>query len=274
MRALTRGWLALYTGFTALCWSSAPAQTAAITATTVAHTRFEDASDEALAQHWGLSAEAVAKYQDYMTVEGRYFYAHLDPVMVLGIIETDPAKRARFAEQYLHAERRRITEQTRFAALVAATQMKRFGPEAVVDFSTLPQAANSPGYWRARAERGDLATRPANGAQAAAASPPVAPQAGDIVDLLIDADCASAGYEQLNQVLTTPGVSIQLYGRGFKDPQHLLTWLDQWPVPADVRAARAARIAPRRFDPVVFQGFDPTCPVALLRRKGVVLGKL
>jgi hypothetical protein len=25
---------------------------------------------------------------------------------------------------------------------------------------------------------------------------------------------------------------------------------------------------------VVFQGFDPTCPVALLRRKGVVLGKL
>lgn len=283
MRASTRGWLALYTGFTALCWSSAPAQTAAITATTVAHTRFENASDEALAQHWGLSAEAVAKYQDYMTVEERYFYAHLDPVMVLGIIETDPVKRGRYAEQYLKAERRRVSDQTGFASLVAATQLKWFGLEALFDFSKLPQAANSPGYWRARADRLGLATPPAfsplpeNPAQRDPATtvPPVTPQAGDTVDLLIDADCQEACYQKLNQVLKTPGVRVQLYGRGFKDTQGLLAWMEKWPVPAETRADAVARVAPRRFDPVIFGGLgNGKSPVALLRRQGAVRAKL
>ena len=52
--------------------------------------------------------EEVAHYRQYMRVEGRYFYAHLDPVMTLGIIETDPVQRARYAGLYLEAERERV----------------------------------------------------------------------------------------------------------------------------------------------------------------------
>ena len=88
-----------------------------------------------------------------MRVEGRYFYAHLDPVMVLGIIETDPVQRARYAGLYLEAERERVREQTGFAQLVADVQLRRFGLEPPVDFSTLPQVANSPNYQAARAAR-------------------------------------------------------------------------------------------------------------------------
>jgi len=267
--------LALGAGLAALCGSVASAQTAAITTTPIEHTRFEEVSNEVFARHWGLAVEDATKYRTYMNVEGRYYYAHLDPVMVLGIIETDPAKRARFAEQYLHAERRRITEQTRFAALVAATQMQRFGPEAVVDFSTLPQARNTPGYRRARAERLGLTSSPvdARPTDRDATSPSITPQAGDVIDLLIDAGCAAACYEKLDQVLKTPDIPVQLYGRGFKDIQQLVAWLDQWPSPANVRSANAGRISPRRYDPLVFKGFDHTRPVALLRRQGVVLEK-
>ena len=278
----TRWWLALYTGFTALCWSNGPAHAAAITATPVEHTRFEEVSDEAFARHWSLTAEDVTKYREYMNVEGRYFYAHLDPVMVLGIIETDPVKRGQYAENYLKAERQRVSDQTGFAALVAATHLKRFGREAVFDFSKLPQAAHRPGYGRARADRLGLTTppafslRPANPVQGdpVAAAPPVIPQAGDTVDLLIDADCQEACYEKLNQVLKTPGVRIQVYGRGFKDTQGLLAWMEKWPITAEVRATEATRIAPRRFDPLVFSGWgDGKSPVALLRRQGAVLAK-
>ena len=112
--------VALIAGLTACGGRIALAQTAAITATTVEHSRLGAVSDEAFAWHWGLTAEAVAKYRAYMNVEGRYFYAHLDPVMVLGIIETDPVQRSQYAETYLKAERQRVSDQTGFAALVAA----------------------------------------------------------------------------------------------------------------------------------------------------------
>ena len=92
---------------------------------------------------------------------------------------------------------------------------------------------------------------------------------------MVDAECAAACYEKLNQVLKTPGVRVQVYGRGFKETQGLLAWLEKWPVPAAVRAAEAARIAPRHFDPMVFGGWGTgKSPVALLRRQGAVRAKL
>ena len=111
----------------------------------------------------------MKRYHHYMAVEGQYFYRHLDPVMVLGLIETDPAQRARYAEQYLMGERRRIEAQTRFATLAAAVQLERFGLEKRVDFSTLRGARNSPG---------DLAARASSGAGGNGAFSPVAPSPG------------------------------------------------------------------------------------------------
>lgn len=258
---------------------AAPARAqSGIGATAIEYTALGEASAKELADHWGLKPEEVEKYRSYMRLEGRYFYAHLDPVMVLGIIEADPERRARYAEQYLEGERKRIAAQTGFAKLAAAVQLKRYGLEAPVDFSAMPQAANSPGYLQARQDR--LAPQPPRPPSQGVPFPvagPAVPRAGDTVDLLVVADCPAC-YERLSAVLKTPEVRVNLYGRGFKDPAELVAWLERWPgeglAPAE-RAAAAKRIEPRRYDPVVFDGHDlQRPPVALLRRGGAVIGRL
>jgi hypothetical protein len=268
----------LLAGLAALPFAGARAQ-GAITATPVEYTAFGPANDRALAEHWGLPEADVARYRQYMQVEGRYFYAHLDPVMVLGIIETDPAKRARFAERYLDAERRRVAAQTGFATLVAATQLERYGLESPVDFSRLPQAAHSPGYRAARSAR---EAPPGLAADRAPAAPPPAPaaatlRAGDTVDVWVEAGCEAPCHDKLTEILQTPDVKVHLYGRGFKDALALVAWLERWPAPgldAAARAAAARRIEPRRFDPVIFGGIDLSQPpVALLRRNGAAIAR-
>lgn len=261
-------------GAAALAPLSGVAQTT-LTTTAIDHTRFGTVTDAAMAAHWGLEKAEIAQYRNYMALEGRYFYAHLDPVMVLGLIETDPQKRARYAEKYLLDEQRRVEEQTSFAKLVAATQLKRFGPQPVFDFSTLPQAKNTPGYLEARAARlGATRTTVAT----ATAPPPVTPaalQAGDTVDLLIGPDCGTPCEDKLAQILESAGAKVLLYGRDFPDASALVAWLARWVAAAPGRVDAATRIQPRRFDPVVFHGMNlSTLPVALLRRNGVVVGTL
>lgn len=248
-----------------------------IGATAVEYTALGEPNAREVAEHWGLKPEEVEKYRAYMRLEGRYFYAHLDPVMVLGIIETDPERRAKYAQKYLEGERQRIGEQTGFARLVARVQLQRFGLEAPVDFSVMPQAANAPEYRQARQDRLAPPPPPAGPVALPPLPGPAVPRAGDTVDLLVVADCPAC-YERLAAVLKAPDVRVHLYGRGFKDPAELVAWLDRWPgegfAPAE-RAAAAARIEPRRYDPVVFDGYDlQHPPVALLRRGGAVVGRL
>lgn len=254
------------------------AEPARIEPTTIEHTALGPASDPDLAAHWGLTLPEVQRYRTFMTVEGRYFYNHLDPVMVLGLIETDPTQRARYAEKYLLAERNRIAQQTSFAQLVANVQLRRFGLEAPVDFSKLPQAANAPDYLAARAQ-GDGADPTVARASdpATPPAPPPTPQAGDAVDLLVTPSCQAPCYTQLSAILAMPGVRVRVYGRGFTDTHALTTWLSQWPgagLDPAAKAAATARIEPRRYDPVIFDGYALTPPLALLRRQGAVIGTL
>jgi len=239
-----------------------------ITATALDYTQVTDA---ALADHWGLAAADVARYRRYMALEGRFFYAHLDPVMVLGIIESDPKRQARYAEQYLMAERQRIAAQTMFAQAVGAAQLRLFGKEKYVDFSRLPQAAASmPSHPPAPA-----APRPA--IRSLPRLDPAGLQAGDTVDLLVDAACQAACYDRLRALLQRPTLTIALYGRDFADPTALVTWLEagQTSWTDAERQAAAARIQPRRFDPLVFAGVQLTAPpLALVRRHGRIVGRL
>ncbi len=99
---------------------------------------FINVSDADAARHFNLSDPEWKKYQRYMALEGRYFYSQLDPVMVLGIIEGDPQRRAAYAEKWLQAERSRVNQQVDFANLVAKTQMRIYGNEKLVDFNKLP----------------------------------------------------------------------------------------------------------------------------------------
>lgn len=247
-----------------------------LSATTIEHTQFGEVSDQALAEHWKLSPQEIAGYRRYMKLEGRYFYAHLDPVMVLGIIETDPVQRARYAGLYLEAERERIQEQTRFANLVASVQLKRYGLEAPVDFSILPQVANSPGYQAARAGHGAAqAGLPASPVTPAATpAEPVVLHAGDRVDLLVEPGCETACYDKIQSVLPVAGVKIRLYGRKFDDEKALVAWLERGPL-GRLDADARGRIEPRRFDPLIFSGVDISHPpVTLLRRNGAVVGTL
>jgi len=257
-------------GAAALASLSGGAQT--LTTTAIDHTTFGTATDQAMADHWGLKTAEVVKYKTYMALEGKYFYAHLDSVMVLGLIETDPQQRARYAEKYLLDERRRVEEQTSFAKLVAATQLQRFGPQPVFDFSILPQARNTPGYGEARAARRGATRTTVATALAPPLVTPAALQAGDTVDLLIGPDCGTPCEDQLAQILESAGVKVLLYGRDFPDAAALAAWLARWKAAAPGRVDAALRILPRRFDPVVFHGMNlSTLPVALLRRNGVVV---
>ena len=290
MRARGR-WLA---GLLACSLGAVRAQTT-LTETPVHYSTWGPASDAALAAHWGLTAEDVQRYHHYMAVEGQYFYRHLDPVMVLGLIETDPAKRTRYAEQYLEAERRRIAAQVSFATLAATVQFQRFGWEKRVDFSTLRGAPARSGDLAARARPdagGNGAFSPVaptlnthrltvarQGApDATATSRPrasVKPQAGDTVDLLVEPDCGAACYQKLAELLKIPKVRIRVYGRHFKDTPAFLAWLEQRPGAAATRAADAQRLEPRRFDPLLFSGISTLkAPVALWRRQGALLSPL
>ena len=239
-----------------------------VTATALDYTPITNAT---LAAHWGLEEPEVARYRRYMALEGRFFYAHLDPIMVLGIIEIDPQRQARYAERYLMAERQRIEAQTAFAQAVGAAQIRLFGQEKYVDFSRLPQAAASlPSHPRAPA-----APRPA--IRSWPRLDPAELQAGDTVDLLVDAACQAACYDRLRALLQRPTLTIALYGRDFADPTALVTWLEagqaSW-TDAE-RQAAAARIQPRRFDPLVFAGVQLTAPpLALVRRHGRIVGRL
>lgn len=290
MRARGR-WLA---GLLACSLGAVRAQTT-LTETPVHYSTWGPASDAALAAHWGLTAEDVKRYHHYMAVEGQYFYRHLDPVMVLGLIETDPAQRTRYAEKYLATERRRIEAQIRFATLAATVQFQRFGLEKWVDFSTLRGARARSGDLAARASSGaggngafapvapapganrPLAARPTAPGAIAASPPraPVQPQAGDTVDVLVEPDCGAACYQKLAELLKIPEVRIRIYGRGFKDTPAFIAWLEQRPGDAATRAADAKRLEPRRFDALMFGGATAPlkAPVALWRRQGVLLSR-
>ena len=239
-----------------------------VTATALDYTQVTEAD---LADHWSLEQADIRRYRNYMALEGRFFYTHLDPIMVLGIIESDPKRQARYAERYLMAERQRIEAQTAFAQAVGAAQFRLFGKEKYVDFSRLPQAAAAmPSHPPALA-----AARPA--IRSLPRLDPAGLQAGDTVDLLVDAACQAACYDRLRALLQRPTLTIALYGRDFADPTALVTWLEagqaSW-TDAE-RQAAAARIQPRRFDPLVFAGVQLTAPpLALVRRHGRIVGRL
>ena len=261
--SLTRG---IATALLALPLAAAAASP--VTATALDYTQVTEAD---LADHWSLEQADIRRYRNYMALEGRFFYTHLDPIMVLGIIESDPKRQARYAERYLMAERQRIEAQTAFAQAVGAAQFRLFGKEKYVDFSRLPQAAAAmPSHPPALA-----AARPA--IRSLPRLDPAGLQAGDTVDLLVDAACQAACYDRLRALLQRPTLTIALYGRDFADPTALVTWLEagQTSWTDAERQAAAARIQPRRFDPLVFAGVQLTAPpLALVRRHGWIVGRL
>ena len=246
-----------------------------ISHTPIASTRFEPVSDEALAEHWQLGAEDIEKYRRYMALEGRYFYGHLDPIMVLGIIETDVGKRREYADKYLQGERRRVSEQVSFATLVAARSLLLYGSEPLFDFAALPQATASPSFQSARAERQTMAAAVAQTPFLPSSTAVVTLASGDTVALLVTPQCLAPCYALLDQILHTDGVEVEVHGRGFADTDALIAWLGFWKAEPPQRQTHSERIQLKRFDPLLFSGYERAQPpLALVRRAGRVVGAL
>ena len=89
------------------------------------------ARDKASAERWGLSLEQWQRYETYMEQEGRYFYDHLDPVFVAGLIAETDIERRQLAELYARQElertRRLIAFQDDFTRA-----MKRLGADRMI----------------------------------------------------------------------------------------------------------------------------------------------
>ena len=254
--------LGLYALASATASAQAPKPSdAAITYSPIHYT---PVTTDELATYWQLQPIEITTYQRYMALEGHYHYAHLDPVMVLGLISTDIDDRRRYAERYVQAERQRIQQQTTFAQLIAAAQLNLYGPEPLFDFSKLPQAPSSPGYLKARTAGLGKGQGDAND---------LTPRPGDVIELLIGADCTTPCQTLLNQALETPDVTIHLYGRGFTDANALAQWLITAAEHHPMFPAALERIQLKGDDPLLFPA-DTEWPRAQLRRNGLVIGTL
>ena len=171
--------------------------------------------------------------------------------MTLGIIETDPVSRARYAGLYLDAERQRVRRKpaspsswrTCNCALWSGTAGRFLDPAASGELARLPGRPR--GRHATPVERPDRPTAPP-----ATPAEPVVPQAGDVVEVLVEPGCTRECADAILRVLKIAGVTIRVYGRHFKTTQALVDWLEQAPL-APLDASDRVRIEPRRFDPLI-----------------------
>ena len=96
---------------------------------------FTTINQQSFQSDWGLTDDEFEQYRNYMASTGRYYYTHLDPLMVLGFIETDPGKRDRLAERYLIESRRRIEQELSFVQEIQHAQKRLFPSNRLYDFS-------------------------------------------------------------------------------------------------------------------------------------------
>ncbi len=240
-------------------------QKPSITYTTINNKPFRDA--------WGLNDEESKTYNDYMQTTGKFFYTHLDPLMVLGFIEENPAKRAALAERHLIKSRQRIIQERTFVEEIGDAQKRLYAGEKAFNFARLP------GYdahkEKLAALRSSVSTARANKTGPAV---PVNTTVAKFnwndnksivsIDYLIPAECKEC-INTVKQMLDTPEtVIINLYA---KDGD--INYLEQviQSVANEIEPARV--ISAKRYDSIVFAGIaNPSKPV--VRRDGVVVARL
>jgi len=87
---------------------------------------------------WGLDDAEYRRYQKYMSTTGQFFYSHLDPLMVLGMIESNEDTRKHFAERYWMKAQKRVEQELIFTEEIGNAQRRLFGTQKLFDFSRLP----------------------------------------------------------------------------------------------------------------------------------------
>ncbi len=87
--------------------------------------------DKASAKRWGLTLEQWQRYQTYMENGGHFFYEHLDPVFVSGLIAETDIERRQLAELYASQEMERTRRLVAFQDEFTKA-MKRLGADQMM----------------------------------------------------------------------------------------------------------------------------------------------
>lgn len=169
---------------------------------------------------WDLSDEEYQRYLDLMEGPAKYDYAHLDPVMVLGIFARTESERTRLAELYAKQEFRRVQGLVLFDQAYTIAARKFYGHMPLIDTSR-------PNPWSNRKKKAS----PKNSSPLTAANEieinTLRLQPGDRLALFVTPDCSGCvEFYQLarNKQSATPGVALDIYFMGNVTDDQIRAW--------------------------------------------------
>lgn len=99
------------------------------------------------ADHWGMDEEEWLFYEEYMELEGKYFYEKVDPLTVMALNTSGKLRESFIAKQILF-ERAKIKKEMDLANDTWRIQVGSFGNEPMMDFRSLPWINAEEEDWR------------------------------------------------------------------------------------------------------------------------------
>ena len=242
---------------TLFAFNSVTANAQTINETEVQHTELTQ-----LARQWGITIDDAQKYSRYMSTAGKYFYSHLDPVMVLGFISEQPKERSRLAEIYLRESRKRYLAEKQFVNDIGHAQKRMFGPEKLYDLSTLPNYASRNLTATNQAYKAPKQKEPSR--ISSPRSIAFANHKGLMsIDIYIDNTCTCE--QRLAALLTTPtDVILNLYVEA-TPTDNILTDIETFKEAASISRVITTKI----FDPIVWGKHDTK--LAIFRENAIAI---
>ncbi len=206
---------------------------------------------------WALTPEQWTRYETYMAQTGKYFYKHLDPVFVSGLIAESDAERLKLADLYNQQEYARVQQLVAFQTTAAIAFKQRYGDEPVMSLDKLYALVNQP--------------HPQRAAQA----PPPSPTFGDRIALFIDNTCRRACdrafRRHYNVVRNRQGISLDIYFVGKTTDDAIQNWARRLKI--DPKLVLTRVITLNHDDRHALFG-APRVPAAFLVRQNAVVGQL
>jgi len=250
---------------------------AVVDSTVVEYTQIED---DAMMKAWNITQAELTQYREYMQTTGRYYYTHLDPVMVLGISSDNPADRDRFAELYIRNEVTMRLQEQEFITSVGYAHTRLYGKGKRFDFSKVP------GYAEHQRSQAQVLTANIKSNSVHVSAPGSLPSysiadyhweqrnALISVDLLVDAICDTC-LAQFEKVLTVSPTQV-IVNVFFSDkqgvPEDVLYLLQSSAAYANRPPARIVNF--KRYDPLLWDEIDKvSLPVAVIRRNGIAVAR-
>ncbi|MCF6231104.1 MAG: hypothetical protein L3J62_10040 [Gammaproteobacteria bacterium] len=206
------------------------------------------------AERWGLTLSQWQHYETYMEEEGRFFYEHLDPVFVSGLIAKTQIERQQIAQLYAEQELERTTRLIAFQDDFTRA-MKHLGADQ-----------NMLSIDKMRDLFGDQSGAPSE-----------KPRSGDRIALFVSIQCGdrcenvfNSHYQRLDKTYPA-NISIDVYFVGKHSDAQIQGWAKQLDLNPDL--VKSGRITLNHDDRYELFG-RPLLPAAFLVRGSKVVGSL